>query len=69
MQPDEYEVMVVRADGYAWETYGVYQTRQEATEAVKRLDPSKYRKAGIKPQIRAYRPFQTHIMQEVRVGK
>ena len=67
--PDEYEVMVVRVDGYAWETYGVYQTRQEAAEAVKRLDPNKNRKAGIKPKIRAYRPFQTHEMQEVMVGK
>lgn len=69
MQPDEYEVMVVRADGYAWETYDVYQTRQESAEAVKSLDAGKYRKAGIKPQIRAYRPFQTHEMQEVRVGQ
>lgn len=67
--PDEFEVMVVAVDGYVWQTYGVYQTRQEALEAVKSLETNKYRKAGIKPQIRAYRPFQTHIMQEVRVGQ
>ena len=67
--PDEFEVMVVSAEGCFWETYGIYQTRSEATEATRRLDPNKYRKAGIKPQIRAYRPFQTHTMQEVRVGQ
>lgn len=68
-RPDEYEVMVVAADDCIWKTYGIYETRLEAIEAVKSLDPNKYRKAGIKPQIRAYRPFQTHVMQEVRVGE
>lgn len=68
-RPDEFEVMVVRANGCVWETYGIFQTRSEALEATKNLDPSKYRKAGVKPQISAYRPFQTHEMQEVRVGK
>lgn len=67
--PDEFEVMVVAVDGYVWQTYGIYQTRREAAEAVKSLDPSKYSNAGIKPQISAYRPFQTHAIQEVRVGQ
>lgn len=68
-EPDEFEVMVIEANDCRWQTYGIYQTRLEAAEAVKSLDTSKYRKAGIKPQIRAYRPFQTHVMQEVRVGQ
>lgn len=67
--PDEFEVMVIRTDDCRWQTYGIYQTRSEALEAVSSLDTNKYRKAGIKHQIRAYRPFQTHIMQEVRVGQ
>ena len=67
--PDEFEVMVVRADDCIWQTYGVYKTRSEALEATKELDPSKYRLAAIKPQVSALRPFQTHAMQEVRVGK
>lgn len=68
-EPDEFEVMVIEANDCRWQTYGIYQTRLEAAEAVKSLDPDKYSNAGIKPQIRAYRPFQTHVMQEVRVGQ
>jgi hypothetical protein len=68
-RPDEYELMVVEVHSWMWETYGIYQTRSEAVEAAAALDPRRYRKAAIKPQIRAYRPFQTHVMQEVRVGK
>ena len=66
--PDEFEVMVVRADDCIWQTYGVYKTRSEALEATKALDTSKYRLAAIKPQVSALRPFQTHAMQEVMVG-
>lgn len=68
-KPDEFEVMVVRADDCIWQTYGVYKTRSEALGATKALDPNKYRLAAIKPQISALRPFQTHAMQEVRVGQ
>ena len=67
--PDEFEVMVIEANDCRWQTYGIYKTRLEAAEAVKSLNPTKYRKAGVKPQISAYRPFQTHVMQEVRVGE
>lgn len=68
-EPDEFEVMVIEANDCRWQTYGIYQTRLEVAEAVKSLDPDKYSNAGIKPQIKALRPFQTHVMQEVRVGK
>ena len=68
-RPDEFEVMVVRVNDCIWQSYGIYETRLEALEAVESLDANKYRKAAIKPQIKALRPFQTHEMQEVRVGK
>ena len=40
-RPDEFEVMVVKANGCVWETYGIFQTRSEAIAATKGLDPSK----------------------------
>lgn len=67
--PDVFVLKVVKTDGCIWQTYGEYESRLDALEAAERLDPSKYSKAGVMPQIRDFKPFQTHVMQEVRVGK
>lgn len=64
-RPDEFEVMVVRSDGCTWETYGTYETRSEAMETAEGLDRGIYRMIGIKPQISALRPFQTHANQVI----
>lgn len=66
--PDEFDVMVVAAGGWAWEKYGTYGTRNDAMRAVDDMDKARYRMAAIKPQVSELRPFQTHEMFRVWEG-